>query len=73
MRGHPESFVSWEFGRGMVHVVQLWQRFHARIQKVLWEGSNFDNVFFFVLFDKRQEKSKYHYTQDIIGPPANAI
>ena len=35
---------------------------HARIQKVLSEGSNFDIVF---LVDE-----EYHYKRAIIGPPA---
>ena len=40
---------------------------HARIQKALSEGSNFDNVFFSWLGEKW---SKYHHKRAIIGPLA---
>ena len=36
---------------------------HARIQKVLSEGSNFDNVFFFAVDEGREDPST-----TIIGP-----
>ena len=45
---------------------------HAKIQKILSKGSNFDNVFFFSFYFSwwREGVSKYHYKRAIIGPPA---
>ena len=48
---------------------------HAQIQKVLSEGSHFENVFFLFLFflfilEGREYLNKYHFKRAIIDPPA---
>ena len=39
---------------------------HARIQKVLSKGSNFDNVF----VEGREDPNEYYYKRAIVDPPA---
>ena len=57
-----------------MHIIALlsnsWNKdlWHVRIQKVLSEGSNTDNVFFLV--DGMERGSKSHKKWAIIGPPA---